>query len=117
MASRSTSVAHRALQLTGHRPRTQLCSRDSFRKACMATASPPVTQDSTSKRGPTAMVFMNMGGPSTTDEVGDFLSRLFSDGDLIPLGRLQNYLGPLISRRRTPKIQKQYADIGGGSPI
>jgi hypothetical protein len=23
------------------------------------------------------MVFMNMGGPSTTDEVGDFLSRLF----------------------------------------
>ena len=23
------------------------------------------------------MVFMNMGGPSATDEVGDFLSRLF----------------------------------------
>lgn len=23
------------------------------------------------------MVFMNMGGPATTDEVGDFLSRLF----------------------------------------
>ncbi|KAI9678472.1 MAG: ferrochelatase hem15 [Trizodia sp. TS-e1964] len=63
------------------------------------------------------MVFMNMGGPSSTDEVGDFLSRLFADGDLIPLGRLQSYLGPLISRRRTPKIQKQYAAIGGGSPI
>ena len=63
------------------------------------------------------MVFMNMGGPATTDEVGDFLSRLFADGDLIPLGPLQNYLGPLISRRRTPKIKKQYADIGGGSPI
>lgn len=63
------------------------------------------------------MVFMNMGGPSTTDEVGDFLSRLFADGDLIPLGPLQSYLGPLISRRRTPKIQKQYAEIGGGSPI
>jgi protoporphyrin/coproporphyrin ferrochelatase len=40
-----------------------------------------------------------------------------ADGDLIPLGRLQAYLGPLISRRRTPKIQKQYAAIGGGSPI
>lgn len=63
------------------------------------------------------MVFMNMGGPSKTDEVGDFLSRLFADGDLIPLGRLQNYLGPLISKRRTPKIMKQYAAIGGGSPI
>jgi protoporphyrin/coproporphyrin ferrochelatase len=36
---------------------------------------------------------------------------------LIPLGRLQSYLGPLISRRRTPKIQRQYAAIGGGSPI
>ena len=43
----------------------------------MATIVPPVTQDGTSSRGPTAMVFMNMGGPSTTDEVGDFLSRLF----------------------------------------
>ena len=63
------------------------------------------------------MVFMNMGGPSTTDEVGPFLTRLFADGDLIPLGRLQPYLGPLISKRRTPKIKKQYAAIGGGSPI
>ncbi|KAL8648640.1 MAG: hypothetical protein Q9226_005908 [Calogaya cf. arnoldii] len=63
------------------------------------------------------MVFMNMGGPQTVNEVGPFLSRLFADADLIPLGRLQNYLGPLISRRRTPKIQNQYAAIGGGSPI
>lgn len=83
----------------------------------MATVIPPVTQSSTSRNGPTAMVFMNMGGPQTTDAVGPFLSRLFADADLIPLGRLQNYLGPLISRRRTPKIQNQYAAIGGGSPI
>ncbi|CAI4210765.1 unnamed protein product [Parascedosporium putredinis] len=74
----------------------------------LATHAPPVTQDSTGSKGPTAMVFLNMGGPSTTNE---------ADGDLIPLGRLQSYLGPLISRRRTPKIQKQYAAIGGGSPI
>ena len=38
----------------------------------MATVVPPVTQDATSSKGPTAMVFMNMGGPSTTDEVGEF---------------------------------------------
>lgn len=38
---------------------------------------PPVTQDATGSKGPTAIVFMNMGGPSTTKEVGDFLSRLF----------------------------------------
>ncbi|KAL9112773.1 MAG: hypothetical protein Q9227_003076 [Pyrenula ochraceoflavens] len=83
----------------------------------MATVAPPVTQSSLGAKGPTAMVFMNMGGPSTTAEVQDFLSRLFADGDLIPLGRLQSYLGPLIAKRRTPKIQKQYSDIGGGSPI
>lgn len=43
----------------------------------MASVAPPVTQDSVGSQGPTAMVFMNMGGPSTTGEVGDFLSRLF----------------------------------------
>ncbi|KAK3718517.1 ferrochelatase hem15 [Vermiconidia calcicola] len=86
-------------------------------KRQMATVVPPVTQNSAGSKGPTAMVFMNMGGPATTDEVGGFLSRLFADGDLIPLGALQGYLGPLISRRRTPKIKKQYASIGGGSPI
>ncbi|KAL8825298.1 MAG: hypothetical protein Q9170_007851 [Blastenia crenularia] len=83
----------------------------------MANVVPPVTQSATSRDGPTALVFMNMGGPSTVPEVGPFLSRLFADADLIPLGRLQSYLGPLISRRRTPKIQAQYAAIGGGSPI
>ncbi|KAM3441125.1 hypothetical protein NHJ13734_002996 [Beauveria thailandica] len=87
------------------------------RRHLATTSAPPVTQNATGSKGPTAMVFLNMGGPSTTAEVGDFLSRLFSDGDLIPLGRLQNYLGPLISARRTPKIQKQYEAIGGGSPI
>jgi ferrochelatase len=100
----------------------------------MASVNPPVTQDMAGSKGPTAMVFMNMGGPSKTEDVGDFLSRLFvciaseqgdqaqfntpqADADLIPLGRLQGFLGPLISKRRTPKIQKQYAAIGGGSPI
>jgi ferrochelatase len=32
-------------------------------------------------KGPTAMVFMNMGGPSTTDEVHGFLSALFVRSD------------------------------------
>ncbi|KAH7076131.1 ferrochelatase mitochondrial precursor [Paraphoma chrysanthemicola] len=77
----------------------------------------PVKQNGAGSKGPTAMVFMNMGGPSTTDEVHGFLSMLFADKDLIPLGPLQNYIGPYIARRRTPKIQKQYAEIGGGSPI
>ncbi|KAJ9236078.1 hypothetical protein DTO207G8_7033 [Paecilomyces variotii] len=92
-------------------------TKNAAQRSGLATVVPPVTQDATGSKGPTAMVFMNMGGPSTTDEVEDFLARLFADGDLIPLGRLQSYLGPLIARRRTPKIQQQYAAIGGGSPI
>jgi protoporphyrin/coproporphyrin ferrochelatase len=58
-----------------------------------------------------------MGGPSTIPEVYDFLSRLFADGDLIPLGRFQGWLGPLFARRRTAMIEKAYTEIGGGSPI
>jgi len=44
------------------------------------------------------------------------LKNLFMDGDLIPLP-FQRFLAPIIARRRTPRIEKQYADIGGGSPI
>jgi ferrochelatase len=53
---------------------------------------------------------------ATTPEVGPFLSRLFSDGEIIQLGALQNVLGPIIASRRTGKIEKQYEAIGG-SPI
>lgn len=59
---------------------------------------------------------MNMGGPETVDDVHGFLLRLFSDKDLIPLPA-QKQLAKFIARRRTPSIQKQYAKIGGGSPI
>ena len=94
----------------------------SNRSTFVASAPPSryfATPVATRHGGPqgTAIVFLNMGGPTTLPDVGPFLSRLFADADLIPLGRLQAYLGPLISRRRTPKIQAQYAAIGGGSPI
>ncbi|CAD6886862.1 unnamed protein product [Tilletia controversa] len=69
-----------------------------------------------SSRPPTAILMMNMGGPSTLDETGDFLSRLFHDRELIQLP-FQKQLAPLIAKRRTPKIREQYAKIGGGSPI
>ena len=65
----------------------------------------------------TGIVFMNMGGPSTIKETGDFLYNLFSDGDLIPFGRFQPILAKFISRRRTPMIEERYKEIGGGSPI
>lgn len=48
-----------------------------FQLRSLATVGSPDTGDLSTAKGPTAIVFMNMGGPSTTDEVGDFLSRLF----------------------------------------
>ncbi len=76
------------------------------------------TAAKTANKPPTGILLMNMGGPSTstTEEVGDFLSRLFHDRELIQLP-WQSRLAPLIARRRTPKIVEQYDKIGGGSPI
>ncbi|KAH9061265.1 ferrochelatase [Lactarius vividus] len=59
---------------------------------------------------------LNMGGPATVSETHDFLRNLFLDGDLIPLP-FQSLIAPWIAKRRTPQIEQQYKDIGGGSPI
>lgn len=59
------------------RPVLALHRHNGMQSARMASVAPPVTQSATGSKGPTAMVFLNMGGPSTTDQVGDFLSRLF----------------------------------------
>uniref|UniRef100_A0ACB8ENX5 Uncharacterized protein n=1 Tax=Sphaerodactylus townsendi TaxID=933632 RepID=A0ACB8ENX5_9SAUR len=64
----------------------------------------------------TGILMLNMGGPETLGEVHDFLLRLFLDRDLMTLP-VQNKLAPFIAKRRTPKIQEQYSQIGGGSPI
>ncbi|KAF7792385.1 hypothetical protein EIP86_003422 [Pleurotus ostreatoroseus] len=52
----------------------------------------------------------------TFDETHDFLKNLFSDRDLMVLP-VQSVLASWIARRRTPQIEQQYTDIGGGSPI
>ena len=71
--------------------------RKAEQKSNMATVAPPVTQNSMSSKGPTAMVFMNMGGPAKTDDVGDFLSRLFVSS--IPYPSLLHALTHAIYRR------------------
>jgi len=75
-----------------------------------------LSNDKTGVKPKTGILMLNMGGPSTLDEVGEFLSRLFHDKDLIPLPA-QKQLAPFIATRRTPKIIEQYRKIGGGSPI
>jgi ferrochelatase len=70
----------------------------------------------TTATGPTAIVLLNLGGPQTVNDVGPFLQRMFLDRELIPLP-FQKRLGAFIAKRRTPKVQRKYSEIGGGSPI
>lgn len=64
----------------------------------------------------TGIVMMNLGGPADLDAVQPFLLELFSDREIIQLPA-QRFLGPFIAKRRTPKVRRLYAGIGGGSPI
>eukprot|EP01099_Mayorella_cantabrigiensis_P005641 TRINITY_DN4580_c0_g1_i1.p1 TRINITY_DN4580_c0_g1~~TRINITY_DN4580_c0_g1_i1.p1 ORF type:complete len:376 (-),score=94.27 TRINITY_DN4580_c0_g1_i1:63-1157(-) len=64
----------------------------------------------------TGIVMFNLGGPSTTNDVYPFLLRLFSDREIIQLPA-QPLLAKYIAVTRTPKVQKHYQEIGGGSPI
>ncbi|KAI8874077.1 ferrochelatase-domain-containing protein [Ramicandelaber brevisporus] len=73
-------------------------------------------QQQQQQRVKTAIVMLNMGGPSTLSQVESFLERLFSDRDLIPLP-FQKYAARFLAKRRSPKIRDEYALIGGGSPI
>ena len=83
---------------------------------CFSTTITNFQENESNVKPKTGILMLNMGGPSTLDEVGDFLSRLFHDKDLIPLPA-QKQLAPFIATRRTPKIVEQYREIGGGSPI
>ena len=67
-------------------------------------------------RGPTGIVMMNLGGPKSLSEVEPFLLKLFEDREIIQLPA-QKALGPFIAKRRVKNVQKNYQDIGGGSPI
>lgn len=66
------------------------------------------------------VVLLNLGGPDSLDAVEPFLFNLFNDPEIInfPLSFLfRKSLAKLISSRRHPRIQEQYKEIGGKSPL
>ena len=66
----------------------------------------------------TAIVLFNLGGPDSQAAVEPFLYNLFSDPAIIALPNPLRWLvAKLVSRRRAPKAQGIYAQMGGGSPI
>ncbi len=66
--------------------------------------------------GRTAVVLLNLGGPDSLSAVQPFLENLFNDPDIFKLP-FQKKLASFISKKRAPKVQKQYEMIGGKSPI
>ena len=64
------------------------------------------------------VLLFNLGGPETLEDVYPFLLNLFSDPDIFRVPRLiQPLLARIIARRRAPKSQEYYRQIGGGSPL
>ena len=66
-----------------------------------------------------AVLFLQLGGPETLDDVPAFLYRLFSDPDVIRVrpALLRKGIAAAIALGRQKKSRALYASIGGGSPI
>ncbi|MBL0174124.1 MAG: ferrochelatase [Ignavibacteria bacterium] len=66
------------------------------------------------------VVLLNMGGPTSLDAVRPFLQNLFLDREIISFGPMEFARGPLarfIAKRRAEIVKKNYAMIGGKSPL
>jgi len=87
----------------------------------ISLSSPPIEVDGSSDDSGLGVLFLNLGGPTTSDDVEEFLFNLFADPDIIrlpgPLSPLQNIIASFIAKRRAPKSRAAYESIGGGSPI
>lgn len=64
-----------------------------------------------------SVFLLDFGGPENKGEVRPFLKNLFSDALIFPFPFGQAIFADIISRFRAPRIEKQYAAIGGGSPL
>ena len=69
--------------------------------------------------GRIGVLLLNLGGPDKIEDVRPFLYNLFSDPEIIrlPVKALQKPLAWSISTLRARKSQKNYLEIGGGSPL
>jgi ferrochelatase len=67
----------------------------------------------------TGVVLLNLGGPDTQEDVKPFLYNLFADPEIIrlPFAWMQKPLAWAIANSRAEKSKRNYAAIGGGSPL
>lgn len=68
-----------------------------------------------------AVVLLQLGGPSTLDEIEPFLTELLSDPRVIQLPAIarpfQHLLGSAIARGRVHEVRPRYERIGGGDGL
>ena len=66
-----------------------------------------------------AIVLLNMGGPNNLDEVKVFLKNMFNDKNILRFKRpwMRSLLGSFITTLRGKEARKNYAALGGHSPI
>lgn len=66
----------------------------------------------------TGVLLLQMGGPATQEAVRPFLRRMLSDPAILSMpAAFRIPLATMISVFRAPRSRRQYAAIGGGSPI
>src|SRR5262252_5471944 len=66
------------------------------------------------------IVLFQLGGPDSLEAVEPFLQNLFLDPDILPMGPLGFFRGPLaryIAKKRSVPVRERYAAIGRRSPI
>jgi ferrochelatase len=66
----------------------------------------------------TAVVLLNLGGPTSVEGIYPFLFSLFYDKNILTFPNPLRYvLAKLIAKRRFPEAQHIYAQLGGKSPL
>eukprot|EP00761_Pharyngomonas_kirbyi_P014962 gb/GECH01014993.1/.p1 GENE.gb/GECH01014993.1/~~gb/GECH01014993.1/.p1 ORF type:complete len:430 (+),score=110.55 gb/GECH01014993.1/:1-1290(+) len=86
-------------------------SNNNFIQQRQQSTSSTTSTTKTNSNDKTGVLLMNMGGPHSSDEVEPFLRNLFTDRDIIQMP-FQQYLGPLIAKRRSFKVTKRYEEMG-----
>lgn len=93
---------------------------ETFATVAKTTANYMPNRDS-EKNMKLGVLFLNLGGPETIEDVEGFLYNLFADPDIIRLppfvSFFQKPIAYAIAKRRSPKSSAAYKSIGGGSPI
>lgn len=65
-----------------------------------------------------ALFLLNMGGPSTIDEVELFLNNMFADKNILNMNRyLRKFVATIIITKRLEDVKENYKLLGGKSPL